>query len=74
MCPLARLRAQAARYNALVNRIKVDTPTLLGRERDTAMSDDEWGSSEDGREVRFRHGGHLASPCASKLACFESTE
>lgn len=61
--PLDRSRAQAARDSALVTRIKVDTPTLLGRERDTAVSDDDWESSDDGREVRSRHVGCLASPC-----------
>jgi hypothetical protein len=65
---------QATRDSALVNRIKVDTPTLLGRERVTAVSDDDWESSDDGREVRFRHGGHLASPCATMPTYVADTE
>ena len=64
---------QATRDSALVNRIKVDTPTLLGRERDTSVSDDDWDSSDDAREVRFRHGGYLASPCASMLTYVADT-
>lgn len=70
----AHEHVQAARDSALLNRIKVDTPTLLCRERDTAGSDGDWESSDDGQEVRLRHGGHLALPRASMPTYVADTE